>query len=86
MWSSEEAAEIRAIATQAKPGIKTHAIPQGLQVEKGPDAIVAYLVEIVPGCWTVYTDRIKLKRMDWDHILPSSDGTGYSRLGLSIVV
>ena len=29
-------------------GIKTHAIPQGLQVEKGPDAIVEYLLENVP--------------------------------------
>lgn len=29
-------------------GIKTHAIPQGLQVDRGPDAIVEYLLENVP--------------------------------------
>jgi hypothetical protein len=48
MWSSEEAAKIRATAEKELPGIKTHAIPQGLQVEKGPDAIVKYLVEVAP--------------------------------------
>jgi len=30
------------------PGIKTHAIPQGLQVEHGPDAVVEYLTENIP--------------------------------------
>lgn len=49
MWSSKEAAKIRGIAESEVPGITTHAIPQGLQVEKGPDAIVEYLVEVVPG-------------------------------------
>lgn len=48
MWSSEQAAEIQKIAREARPGIKTHAIPHGLQVERGPDAIVEYLVENVP--------------------------------------
>jgi hypothetical protein len=33
---------------KARPGIKTYAIPHGLQVEKGPDAIVEHLVENVP--------------------------------------
>jgi hypothetical protein len=48
MWTQEQAEEIRAIANKERPGIKTHAIPQGLQVERGPDAIVEYLVEKVP--------------------------------------
>lgn len=48
MWSAEEAQKIRKIAEQERPGIKTHAIPQGLQVERGPDAIVEYLLENVP--------------------------------------
>lgn len=48
MWSPDEAAKIRSIARRERPGIGTHAIPQGLQVEKGPDAIVEYLVEVVP--------------------------------------
>lgn len=48
MWSPLEAQKIRQIAEQERPGIKTHAIPQGLQVERGPDAIVEYLLENVP--------------------------------------
>ncbi|KAM0322739.1 hypothetical protein ACHAQA_009330 [Verticillium albo-atrum] len=48
MWSPEEAAEIQKIARDINPSIKTHAIPQGLQVEKGPDAIVEHLLEEVP--------------------------------------
>jgi len=48
MWTAEQAAEIQSIAKQIKPDIKTHAIPYGLQVEKGPDAIVEYLLEKVP--------------------------------------
>jgi hypothetical protein len=49
MWTSEEAANVRSIAENERPDIRTHAIPQGLQVEKGPDAIVEYLVEVIPG-------------------------------------
>lgn len=48
MWTSEEAAKIHAIARSVVPNIKLHAIPTGLQVERGPDAIVEYLVEKVP--------------------------------------
>ncbi|KAF2728210.1 hypothetical protein EJ04DRAFT_449765 [Polyplosphaeria fusca] len=48
MWSTEEACRIREIAERERPGIKTHAIPQGLQVERGPGAIVEYLMDNVP--------------------------------------
>jgi hypothetical protein len=48
MWTPEQAQEIREIAEKERPGIKTHAIPQGLQVERGPDGIVEYLLENVP--------------------------------------
>lgn len=48
MWTAEEAEQIQALARSIVPGIKTHAIPSGLQVERGPDAIVEYLVEKVP--------------------------------------
>ncbi|OXV06611.1 hypothetical protein Egran_05620 [Elaphomyces granulatus] len=48
MWTPEQTADIQATAKQLRPGIKTHAIPHGLQVERGPDAIVEYLVEKVP--------------------------------------
>lgn len=49
MWTEQEATKIRQIAQRERPGIKTHAIPEGLQVQKGPDAIVDYLLEVVPG-------------------------------------
>lgn len=48
MWSAEEAKEIHELARSIVPDIKTHAIPTGLQAERGPDAIVEYLVENVP--------------------------------------
>jgi len=48
MWSKEEAEQILSIARSVKPDIKTHVIPHGSQVEKGPDAIVEHLVEEVP--------------------------------------
>jgi hypothetical protein len=49
MWTKEESDEIQRIAKEAVPGIKTMAIPQGLQVEKGPDAIVEFVKEKWPG-------------------------------------
>jgi len=48
MWSEEESDYIQKLAKEIVPGIKTHAIPEGLQVEKGPDAVVEYLTENVP--------------------------------------
>jgi hypothetical protein len=49
MWTPEESAEIQRIAKEIVPDIKTHAIPQGLQVQRGPDAVVEYLEEQIPG-------------------------------------
>ncbi|CZS96590.1 uncharacterized protein RCO7_04815 [Rhynchosporium graminicola] len=49
MWTKDESDEILRIAKETVPGIKTMAIPQGLQVEKGPDAVVEYLKEKWPG-------------------------------------
>lgn len=48
MWTAEEAKQIHDIARSINPDIKLHAIPTGLQVERGPDAIVEYLTEKVP--------------------------------------
>ena len=48
MWTKEESDEIQRIAKEAVPGIKTMAIPQGLQVERGPDAVVDILKEKWP--------------------------------------
>ncbi|KAJ5226189.1 hypothetical protein N7468_007414 [Penicillium chermesinum] len=48
MWTADEAKQIHDIARSVNPDIKLHAIPTGLQVERGPDAIVEYLTEKVP--------------------------------------
>jgi hypothetical protein len=48
MWTVEESNEMRAIAKSIVPDIKTHAIPQGLQVNEGPQAIVEHLKEQIP--------------------------------------
>ena len=48
MWTADQSAEIEAIARDIVPNIKFHAIPYGLQMENGPEAIVEYLTEQVP--------------------------------------
>jgi len=49
MWTPEQSGEIQAIARETVPGVKTMALPQGLQVERGPDAVVEYIIEKLPG-------------------------------------
>lgn len=46
---TEESAKIQAIAKETVPGITTMALPQGLQVEKGPDDVFNYILEKLPG-------------------------------------
>lgn len=48
MWTKHESDEIQRIARETVPGIKTLAIPQELQVEKGPDAVVEFVKEKWP--------------------------------------
>jgi riboflavin synthase len=48
MWTVQESDEIQRIAKETVPGIKTMVIPQGLQAEKGPDAVVAFVKEKWP--------------------------------------
>ncbi|OCT46988.1 hypothetical protein CLCR_02655 [Cladophialophora carrionii] len=48
MWTPQESARIQQIARSVVPDIKTHAIPEGLQVQKGPDGVVEYLRENLP--------------------------------------
>jgi hypothetical protein len=49
MWTSEESIGARKAALEVKPDIKTFALPQGLQVNRGPDAVVEFIVENLPG-------------------------------------
>ncbi|KAI7762987.1 hypothetical protein LZL87_011130 [Fusarium oxysporum] len=48
MWTEEESTEMRETAKSIIPGIKTYAIPHGLQVEGGPQAVVEHLREQFP--------------------------------------
>lgn len=48
MWTAEESRHIETLARETIPGIKTYAIPHGMQVEKGPDAVVEHLKVKVP--------------------------------------
>ncbi|KAK4450039.1 hypothetical protein QBC34DRAFT_298087 [Podospora aff. communis PSN243] len=48
MWTPEEAQKIISIAKGIVPDLKTFSLPQGLQVEKGPDAVVEYIKENLP--------------------------------------
>lgn len=49
MWTSEESLGARKAALEVRPGIKTFALPQGLQVKGGPDAVFAFIIESWPG-------------------------------------
>ncbi|TXT07432.1 hypothetical protein VHUM_03152 [Vanrija humicola] len=44
-WTPEQQEEIQKIARDTIPGIKTHAVPTGLQVKIGPDGIYEYIIE-----------------------------------------
>jgi len=49
MWTPEQAKEIHETARSIMGDkLKVMALPQGLQVERGPDAVVEYLVEKLP--------------------------------------
>jgi len=49
MWTPEQAKEIHETARSIMGSkLKVMALPQGLQVERGPDAVVEYLVEKLP--------------------------------------
>ncbi|KZP19619.1 hypothetical protein FIBSPDRAFT_920066 [Athelia psychrophila] len=48
MWTPEQVQEIVGIAKGVIPDLKIFNIPQGLQVNKGPDAVVEYIKENLP--------------------------------------
>ncbi|KAL5390048.1 hypothetical protein DPSP01_002105 [Paraphaeosphaeria sporulosa] len=48
MWTAQDVVEIQQTARSVKSDVKLHAIPFGLQVERGPDAIVEHLLEQIP--------------------------------------
>jgi hypothetical protein len=48
MWSPEESAEIKSIARKVVPGLRCYAVPQGMQVEKGPDATIEHVKSQLP--------------------------------------
>jgi hypothetical protein len=48
MWTPEQSKEIIEIAKSIVPDLKTYSIPQGLQVQQGPDAVVDHIKEKLP--------------------------------------
>ena len=48
MWTSEESRRIQTIARELVLQVRTLALPQGLQAEKGPDVVVEYIKERLP--------------------------------------
>jgi hypothetical protein len=48
MWTPEESTAMQDIARSIMPEIKTYAIPEGLQVQGGPDAVVEHLKAQIP--------------------------------------
>ncbi|KAM0690948.1 hypothetical protein Q7P36_009718 [Cladosporium allicinum] len=49
MWTPEQSDAVLSRAREINPNVKTLALPQGLQVERGPDAVVEYIVEKLGG-------------------------------------
>lgn len=48
MWTPEESSMVVSEARNINPEVKTLVLPQGLQLEKGPDAVVEYIKEQLP--------------------------------------
>lgn len=49
MWTLDQAQEIVRKAKAVKGDLLTFSLPQGLQVEKGPDAVYEYILGHLPG-------------------------------------
>ena len=49
MWTPAESAEIKSIAREIMPGLRCYVVPQGMQVEKGPEATIAHVKSQLPG-------------------------------------
>ncbi|KAF2770777.1 hypothetical protein EJ03DRAFT_326117 [Teratosphaeria nubilosa] len=48
MWTPEQSEHVFAAARKVNSKVKTLALPQGLQVEQGPAAVVEYIEERLP--------------------------------------
>lgn len=49
MWTPSQSDSVMSAARAINPAVKTLALPQGLQVERGPDAVVEFIVGELPG-------------------------------------
>lgn len=49
MWTPEQSDFVLSHAREINPAVKTLALPQGLQVERGPDAVVEFIVGKLEG-------------------------------------
>ena len=48
MWTPEQSSKVLEQAREVNPKVKTLALPQGLQVSKGPDGVFEYIKEQLP--------------------------------------
>jgi hypothetical protein len=48
MWTPEQSKVALDAARKVNPKVRTLALPPGLQVERGPDAVVDYIKEKLP--------------------------------------
>ena len=48
MWTPEQSSHVFAQAKEVNPNVKTLAIPQGLQAQQGPDAVVEWVKGRLP--------------------------------------
>ncbi|KAK7529147.1 uncharacterized protein J3D65DRAFT_643147 [Phyllosticta citribraziliensis] len=48
MWTPQQSQEAQEVAKRIVPGIKTFALPQGLQADQGPDAVVEFIKDHLP--------------------------------------
>lgn len=62
MWTPEESSMVVSEARNINPEVKTLVLPQGLQLEKGPDAVVEYIKEQLPALierWVAFASLLK---------------------------
>jgi hypothetical protein len=48
MWSPAQSAEIKRIARKVVPGLRCYVVPQGMQVERGPEATIEHVKSKLP--------------------------------------
>lgn len=48
MWSPEESVEVKKIGREIVPSLRCYVVPQGMQVEKGPEYTIEHVKSKLP--------------------------------------